>query len=87
MTRRLFQRLLLVPFDHLNLDRGVLKGRRPGNRCRAFCSERNEWSTGRPFHKETTIFPDLFRQALRVGASKIWLHCFCLSKQRQQPLE
>ena len=50
-----FQRLLLVPFDHLNLKRGVLKDADPATDIVLFVqSER--MVTGRPFHKERLFF-------------------------------
>ena len=50
-----FQRLLLVPFDHLNLNRGVLKDADPATDIVLFVqSER--MVTGRPFHKERLFF-------------------------------
>ena len=48
-------RILIIPFDHLNADRGVLKNADPTTDIVLFVqSER--MVTGRPFHKERLFF-------------------------------
>jgi len=48
-------RILMIPFDHLNADRGALKNADPSTDIVLFVqSER--MVTGRPFHKERLFF-------------------------------
>ena len=51
MTRR----IVYVPFDHLNRDRGALAGADPANDVLALV-ESERMTTGRPWHKERLFF-------------------------------
>lgn len=50
-----FMRLLLVPFDHLNADRGVLKNADPATDI-VLLVQSERMITGRSFHKERLFF-------------------------------
>jgi len=50
-----FTRILLIPFDHLNADRGVLKNADPANDL-VLLVQSERMVTGRPFHKERLFF-------------------------------
>ena len=52
---RAVKRLLLVPFDHLNFDRGVLKDADPVTDI-VLLVQSERMVTGRPFHKERLFF-------------------------------
>ena len=50
-----FDHILLVPFDHLNADRGVLKNADPKSDI-VLLVQSERMVTGRPFHKERLFF-------------------------------
>ena len=54
-TEGKFERILLIPFDHLNADRGVLKKADPATDV-VLLVQSERMITGRPFHKERLFF-------------------------------